>query len=33
MENPEEYIENARGVFKNVELGYDGMKMKLNYED
>lgn len=33
MEKPEEYIENARNVFKNVELGYDGMKMKLNYED
>ena len=33
MEKPEEYIENARNVFENVELGYDGMKMKLSYED
>ena len=33
MEKPEDCIENARGVFENVELGYDGMKMKLSYED
>ena len=33
MERPEEYIENARNVFENVEVGYDGMKMKLIYED
>ena len=33
MENPEQYIENARNVFENVELGCDGMKMKLVYED
>jgi ribonuclease Z len=33
MENPEEYIENAKNVFESVELGYDGLKMKLSYED
>ena len=33
MEKPEEYIENAKCVFENVELGYDGMKLRLNYED
>ena len=33
MEKPEEYIENARNVFENVELGFDGMKMGLRYED
>lgn len=33
MERPEEYIENAKNVFENVELGYDGMKMRLTYED
>jgi ribonuclease Z len=33
MEDPENYIENARNVFKNTELGYDGMKIKLNYKE
>ena len=33
MERPEDYIENAKNVFENVELGYDGMKLKLNYEE
>ena len=33
MESPEDYIENARNVFENVELGYDGMRMRLVYED
>lgn len=33
MEWPEVHMMNAINVFENTELGYDGMKMKLSYED
>lgn len=31
--NPEEFIDNAREIFKNSFLAYDGMKKTLNFSD
>lgn len=33
LENPEKYISNARGTFKNTIIAYDGYKLTLSYED
>ena len=31
IERPEDYIKNATDIFENTTIGFDGMKIKLNY--
>lgn len=31
--NPEDYIENARGIFENTSLAYDGLIVSLNFKE
>lgn len=33
VDNPKDYIENAKNIFQNTMLGYDGFKYSLKFED